>query len=136
MKAVEIVNKKYNISFINVIDFYHYFNGFYQKVITMYKNFKEILKLVLAPWGIEPSIFWLPAWSFRTLTHIHLYSGESEITLNPIPHKLWKDVITRVWAIMAHKEKMAYNTYKKATNLSKLVWKYIFWYLSFIWNQK
>ena len=42
-------------------------------------------------------------------------------SLNPIPHELWKDVITRVWAIMAHKEKMAYNTYKKATNLSKLV---------------
>ena len=32
---------------------------------------------------------------------------------NPIPHELWKDVITRVWAIMAHKDKMAYNTYKK-----------------------
>ena len=37
------------------------------------------------------------------------------VFINPIPHKLWKDVITRGWAIMAHKEKFGCNTHKKAT---------------------
>ena len=33
MQAVKIIYKKYNISLINVQDFYGYFNGFYQNVL-------------------------------------------------------------------------------------------------------
>ena len=51
-------------------------------------------------------------------------------TLNPIPHELWKDVITRGWAIMAHKEKLGCNTCQKATNGQNLfqihIWIFIF----------
>ena len=57
--------------------------------------------------------------------------AEDEYEVNPIPPKLWKDVITRGWAIMAHIEKMGFNACKKATNQSKLVFKYIFGPLSF-----
>ena len=60
----------------------------------------------------------------------------SQLATNPIPHELWKDVITRGWAIMAHKEKLGCNTCKKATNWSKLVFKYIFGSLSYHSNQK
>ena len=44
------------------------------------------------------------------LIHIVLQDSKPYHIFNPIPHELWKDVITRVWAIMAHKEKMGYNT--------------------------
>ena len=60
MKIVEIVYERYNRSLINVTDFYRYFNNFcekfydilmFRKVIKIYKNFKEILKLNLAILG-------------------------------------------------------------------------------------
>ena len=56
--------------------------------------------------------------------------------VNPIPHELWKDVITRVWAIMAHIKKVGFNTCKIATNWSKIVFKYIIGSLSYHSNQK
>ena len=65
MKAIKVVYKKYNLSLINVTDFYRCFKIFYQKVlqfpdvkkvIKMYKNYEEILKHNLVFAGLEPVI--------------------------------------------------------------------------------
>ena len=51
--------------------------------------------------------------------------------INPIPHVLWKDVITRGWAIMAHIEKMALILVKKPPIGQNLFWNtYLDLYLS------
>ena len=69
MKAIKVVYKKYNISVINVTDFYRYFKAFikkyydflmFKKVIKKYKNYKEILKHNLVTTGLEPIIISLP----------------------------------------------------------------------------
>ena len=70
MKGIKIVYERYNISLINlhifIVTLTVSFKTFYdilmfKKVIKMYKNFKEIIKIILAPGGLEPSIFKLPA---------------------------------------------------------------------------
>ena len=44
----------------------------FKKVIKMYKNYKEILKHILAIAGLEPSVIWTLAWRLRPLGHFHL----------------------------------------------------------------
>jgi hypothetical protein len=54
----------------------------FKKVIKMYKNFKEILKHILASPSLEPSIIWIQGRHLGPLGHIYLLFTLGEITLN------------------------------------------------------
>ena len=56
MKGVEIICKKYNIDLINVTEFFHYFNGCYQKVSLFLAVEKSNQSKIHAMPGLELSI--------------------------------------------------------------------------------
>ena len=69
--------QNFSITLTVVIKPFDYFLLF-KKVIKMYKNFKKILKHILAMSGLELLIFWLPARCIRPLGHTNLYLWERE----------------------------------------------------------